>query len=167
MRRLLPFLILLMAGWFAAQRRASRSESAAPLPQATAPQAPPSVTSPEFGPPTPGSSGGGLAPRVRIGQPDVGFRSDAKLDEHYAKHGAEFGNITKAEYLRLAQQLRDSDPGGPILEIVRPADGVVSRFDTRTGAFLANDRDGTIRTFFKPNDGEAYFRRQAKRRPNE
>jgi hypothetical protein len=32
-------------------------------------------------------------------------------------------------------------------------------------AFLAVNRDGTIRTFFKPNDGEAYFRRQASRTP--
>ena len=48
------------------------------------------------------------------------------------------------------------------LEAVR-RDGVATRFDRDTGAFIAFNTDGTIRTFFKPNDGERYFRRQAER----
>lgn len=32
-----------------------------------------------------------------------------------------------------------------------------------TGDFLAANPDGTIRTFFRPNTAEAYFRRQAQR----
>jgi pyocin large subunit-like protein len=91
------------------------------------------------------------------------FRSQALLDEHYSKHGAEFGNISKAEYLRLAQDLRDASPGGPILEARRP-DGEFSRFDKRHGYFGAYNPDLTIRTFFIPNDGERYFWRQARRR---
>ena len=91
------------------------------------------------------------------------FRSQALLDEHYAKHGAEFGSISKAEYLQLAQELRDSPVGGPILEARRP-NGEFSRFDRRHGYFGAYNRDNTIRTFFIPNDGERYFRRQAERR---
>jgi hypothetical protein len=31
-----------------------------------------------------------------------GFRSRTQLEEHYRKHGSEFGNITQAEYLKLA-----------------------------------------------------------------
>ena len=94
------------------------------------------------------------------------FRSRAQLEDHYRKHGAEFGRISIDDYVRRAQALRDAPAGGDVLEVVRTADGVVSRFDRATGAFLAFDTDGTIRTFFKPNDGEAYFRRQAKRRPS-
>ena len=93
----------------------------------------------------------------------VGFSSTARLVEHYQKHGREFGSISQAQYLQLAQQLRDAPVGGDIAEVVRQSDGVISRFDRRSGAFLAADADGTIRTFFKPNDGEAYFRRQARR----
>src|SRR5581483_4526443 len=89
-----------------------------------------------------------------------GFRSRRQLDEHYQKHGAEFGNITENEYLRLAQELRDASAGGPILEARRP-DGEFSRFDRRHGYFGAYNPDGTIRTFFIPNAGESYFRRQA------
>jgi pyocin large subunit-like protein len=91
-----------------------------------------------------------------------GFRSRAQLDEHYAKHGAEFGAISKGEYLRLAQELRDTRPGGPVLEARRP-NGEFSKFDRRHGYFGAYNRDGTIRTFFIPNNGERYFQRQASR----
>jgi pyocin large subunit-like protein len=92
-----------------------------------------------------------------------GFRTQAQLSQHYQKHGQEFGAISKAEYLRLAQELRDAPVGGPILEARRP-DGEFSRFDRRRGYFGAYNPDGTIRTFFIPNDGERYFRRQARRR---
>ena len=97
-----------------------------------------------------------------VARQNVGFRSRAQLHEHFQKHGAEFGRITQAEYLRQAQRLRDA-PVGADIEEIRRDDGTVSRFDRSTGAFLAFNRDGTIRTFFKPNDGEAYFRRQASR----
>lgn len=97
--------------------------------------------------------------RVRSG---IGFRTRRQLQEHFAKHGAEFGRITMQEYLRAAQTLRDAPVGGSVEEI-RRTDGTVSRFDRSTGAFIAYDADGTIRTFFKPNAGESYFRRQATR----
>ena len=92
-----------------------------------------------------------------------GFRSRAQLDEHYAKHGSEFGNINEQDYLRLAQDLRDVPPGGPIIESRRP-NGEFSRFDRRHGYFGAYNPDRTIRTFFIPNDGERYFQRQSHRR---
>lgn len=92
----------------------------------------------------------------------VGFADARRLDEHFDKHGAEFGRITKQDYLRQAQLLRDARVGGPILETVR-RDGVTTRFDRQTGAFIAFNPNGIIRTFFKPNDGERYYRRQAER----
>ncbi|MGP0074763.1 MAG: hypothetical protein ACLPWF_22855 [Bryobacteraceae bacterium] len=92
----------------------------------------------------------------------AGFRTQAQLDEHYAKHGGEFGAISKAEYLRLAQELRDATVGGPVLEARRP-NGEFSRFDRRHGYFGAYNSNGTIRTFFIPNNGERYFHRQARR----
>ena len=93
---------------------------------------------------------------------NIGFADQRRLDEHYDKHGAEFGRITKQDYLRQAQLLRDAEVGGPVLQTVR-ADGVTTKFDRQTGAFVAFNRNGTIRTFFKPNDGERYYRRQAER----
>jgi hypothetical protein len=107
-------------------------------------------------------------------RPEVAFRSPERLAEHWRKHGREFGDVTMDEYLRLAQTLRDrpawrvppsglaAGAAGGVLEAVR-RDGVVTRFDRASGAFLAFEADGTIRTFFKPHDGEAYFRRQLER----
>lgn len=92
-----------------------------------------------------------------------GFRSRRQFEEHYAKHGREFGNISPQEYLARAQALRDAAAGGPILQAVTP-DGIVSRFDRRSGAFGAFNPDRTIRTFFIPNAGERYFHRQATKR---
>ncbi len=92
----------------------------------------------------------------------VGFADQRRLDEHYEKHGAAFGRITRQDYLQQAQLLRDAKAGDPILETVR-SDGVVTRFDRQTGAFIAFNSNGVIRTFFKPNDGERYYRRQAER----
>lgn len=93
---------------------------------------------------------------------DVGFADTRRLEEHFEKHGAEFGATSRQDYLRLAQKLRDAPAGGPILEAVR-RDGVVTRFDRQTGAFIAFNANGVIRTFFRPNDGERYWRRQAER----
>lgn len=92
----------------------------------------------------------------------VGFADARRLEEHFEKHGAEFGRITKQDYLRQAQLLRDARLADPILETIR-RDGVVTRFDRQTGAFIAFNPNGVIRTFFKPNDGERYYRRQAER----
>jgi pyocin large subunit-like protein len=97
-------------------------------------------------------------PRLRR----IGFRSPAKLHQHFEKHGQEFGDVTEAEYLSMAQDLRDAPLSKRILE-AEQVGGTVSRFDRSTGAFMAFDRDLTIRTFFRPNDGEHYFRRAAQR----
>jgi len=93
----------------------------------------------------------------------VGFASRQKWIDHYQKHGREFGSISKEQYLLKAQELRDRPVGGDILEHVR-SDGVTTRFDRTSGDFIAFNANGVIRTYFRPNDGEAYFRRQALRR---
>lgn len=82
------------------------------------------------------------------------------LEEHFSKHGKEFGNITQEQYLKAAQQLRDAHPGKNILEAKRK-EGGGAKFDTRNNSFVAYDADGTIRTFFIPNDGIRYFERQS------
>ena len=94
--------------------------------------------------------------------PGIGFRSRARLDEHFSKHGREFGARSPGEYLALAQRLRDCPADDGVLEGLRP-DGVTVRYDRATGAFLAFEGDRTIRTFFKPRRGEEYFRRQMER----
>lgn len=151
-RRIVALLVAAALMWVGLQQR-GKSTSQSPSIASPAPTAAAPPFSPGTSPPPPVAS-------------SVGFRSRERLEEHYRKHGAEFGKITIEEYLHRAQALRDATVGGDVLEVTRPTDGVVSRFDRATSAFLAFDADGTIRTFFKPNDGEAYFRRQANRRPS-
>ncbi len=105
---------------------------------------------------------GGPAASSHVVRPDIGFASRQKLADHYRKHGREFGSITMEQYLRGAQELRDRPAGGAVLETVRP-DGTISRFDRESGDFIAFNRDGVIRTYFRPADGEAYYKRQLRR----
>ncbi len=147
---LLAVLVVVLRQWGASRL------APAPAPPSEAPRA----EAPSRGPGEAPTS----APSRSFGA-DAGFRSEERWREHWEKHGREFAplGIRSAEaYLAAAQRLRDADVGGDVLEL-RRADGVVSRFDRGTGAFLAFNGDGTIRTFFRPNDGEAYFRRQADR----
>jgi pyocin large subunit-like protein len=89
-----------------------------------------------------------------------GFRTEHLLQDHFEKYGHEFGAISRQQYLRMAQQLRDSRTGKYILESRGP-DGVI-RFDRKHGYFGAYDTDGTIRTFFIPPDGIRYFERESR-----
>lgn len=93
---------------------------------------------------------------------DVAFRSHERLAEHFEKHGREVGAASEADYLRMAQALRDGPVVGSVQELKRD-DGVTCRFDRASGCFLAFNDDGTIRTFFRPRDGQRYFERQADR----
>ncbi|MBO2531856.1 MAG: hypothetical protein CW342_02990 [Thermoactinomycetaceae bacterium] len=84
------------------------------------------------------------------------------MDDHYVKHvirQKEFGNISKEEYLRRAQELVTSEPGGDIL-VKRRSNGDRLFYNQRTNEFAVLTEDGIIRTFFKPRDGIDYFRRQ-------
>ena len=97
-------------------------------------------------------------PRLR----KIGFRSYDKLHSHFLKHGREFGDITEEQYLALAQDIRDAPLSKTIIE-AEQVGGTISRFDRSTGGFIAFNADLSLRTFFRPNDGEAYFKRAAQR----
>ena len=100
---------------------------------------------------------------ARSTPPGPGFRSRAQLDEHYQKHGAEFGAINKARIPAVGARTEGCARGRPDSRSQAPS-GEFSRFDRRHGYFGAYNPDGTIRTFFIPNNGERYFQRQARRR---
>jgi hypothetical protein len=145
------------------ERSASTSPAVAPTASsgtAASRGAAPASASPRVSPAAAPAAKSGSASRGS----SPGFASRQRLVEHYDKHGAEFPGLSLEQYLGAAQTLRDAPISATVLE-VRRADGVVTRFDRTSGAFLAANRDGTIRTFFRPNDGEAYFRRQARRTP--
>jgi len=102
-----------------------------------------------------------LAALLAAAAANQGFRTPHLLQDHYSRFGKQFGNISIDQYLRLAQQLRDSTPGRHIL-ISKRADGGGSKFDLKRGWFVAYDGDGTLRTFFVPKDGVRFFEDQQK-----
>ena len=87
------------------------------------------------------------------------FRSKKLYDSHYQKHGSEFGSITQEEYLKLANDLLNSD-SDTVLHKTEKEDGDEVYFDTDTGYFLVLSTDGYIRTFFIPDKGIDYYNKQ-------
>ena len=82
----------------------------------------------------------------------AGDFAPGKLEEHYLKHGYQFGQITQEQYLHDAQALLDAGPGGDILEKIRP-NGDVEHFRMSSGEFSVMTKRGRIRTYFKTDTG--------------
>lgn len=89
---------------------------------------------------------------------DANFKTEDLLDSHYKKHKGEFGDITKEEYLKGANDLINSS-GDDILTKVRN-NGDELFYNTKTNEFVVKTKDGFLRTYFKPQDGLSYFNRQ-------
>ncbi|MEG0072476.1 MAG: hypothetical protein RR362_01215 [Raoultibacter sp.] len=87
------------------------------------------------------------------------FASQEKFDQHYKKHGREFGDISQDEYLQKANDLIESS--APTVKTKsEKTDGDTCYYDTATNEFLVLTKKGVIRTFFHPDDGIDYFNRQ-------
>ena len=84
------------------------------------------------------------------------FRNQDLYDQHYNKHGHEFGDITKEEYLKLANELFTSGKALTKTE----SDGDLLFYDVESNTFGVLSQDGYIRTCFKPDDGIEYWNRQ-------
>lgn len=90
------------------------------------------------------------------------FKSEDLLDSHYQKHvvdQGEFGNITKDQYLKNAQDLVTSKPGGDILTKTR-TNGDTIFYNKATNEFSVTDKSGSIKTYFKPTNGIDYYNGQ-------
>jgi pyocin large subunit-like protein len=87
--------------------------------------------------------------------------SEESLNEHHAKHGRTFGNISKVEYDEMARQFRDSLPSIDIEEFVAP-NGSIYKYNKRTNEFMVHLESGEIITYFKPNNSYRYWMTQRK-----
>jgi hypothetical protein len=64
--------------------------------------------------------------------------------------------LDKGDYAQGARDLLDGPAAEGVLEGTRGTD--LSWFGINTGALGVKTQDGIIRTFFRPDGGEAYFR---------
>lgn len=85
------------------------------------------------------------------------FRKAEYLQEHFEKHGAEFGYASADEYLAGANRVVASPDA---LHKLEAEDGDDVYYLESGNEFVIVSTDGYIRTYFKPNDGKAYFDRQ-------
>ncbi len=85
------------------------------------------------------------------------FRKAEYLQEHFEKHGAEFGFATAEEYLAGANRVVASPEA---LHKLEGEDGDDVYYLESGNEIVFVSTDGYIRTYFKPNDGKAYFDRQ-------
>jgi filamentous hemagglutinin len=78
------------------------------------------------------------------------FVDQAKLDDHFARHGGDFGAKNALEYQAQADRfLTVSKPAG-VLEKVRP-NGDVVRYNPATDEFGVISSGGSISTYYKPD----------------
>ncbi len=109
-------------------------------------------TAPTVSAPTPAS----VSERVPTARATWG--NPASLQDHFDRHGADFGAKSPEDYAAQAWRFRQRARTGGLLVKV-DAEGVQRVFDPGTGAFAAYNRDGTTKTFFKPGSRD-YFARQ-------
>jgi len=85
------------------------------------------------------------------------FRSEKLLSEHYSKHGIEMGFASAKEYEAGAVAVIEN---AAALNKVELEDGDEVYYLKSTNEFVVVSTDGYIRTYFKPDDGIAYYNRQ-------
>jgi hypothetical protein len=78
------------------------------------------------------------------------FANDQLLQDHFARHGRDFGARTPGEYAQQAGALMKGSPPSGVLQKVRP-NGDIVRYRPATQEFGVAKADGTIRTYFKPD----------------
>jgi hypothetical protein len=88
------------------------------------------------------------------GEKLLGFAAGKWL-EHFEKHGAEVGAKNAVEYLRGANELIRGGKGVETF-VRKNGDKLFYRKSTNEFGVLAKDGK-TIRTYFKPKEGERYF----------
>lgn len=88
---------------------------------------------------------------------DISFRNSELLNEHFQKHGVEMGFSSASAYEEAAREVvQDSNS----LHKIEAEDGDDVYYLKSTNEFVIVSTDGYIRTYFKPEDGIAYFNRQ-------
>jgi YD repeat-containing protein len=88
------------------------------------------------------------------------FANSARLRDHFLKHAREFNYETEGEYEKGASDFAEKTLNGEVQTKIDLSDGTIRGYDAKTNTFISISKDGTIKTFFKPAEGEKYFRGQ-------
>ena len=80
------------------------------------------------------------------------------LPDHFARHGGDFSAKSEDDYAAQAWRFRERATAEH-LPMKLDTDGTVRAFDPKTRAFASFNRDGTTKTYFRP-DSASYWQRQ-------
>ncbi len=80
------------------------------------------------------------------------------LPDHFARHGGDFAAKSQDDYAAQAWRFRERAVAEK-LPMKLDTDGTVRVFDPKSRAFAAFNRDGTTKTYFRP-DNPSYWQRQ-------
>jgi len=84
--------------------------------------------------------------------------SMASLQDHFDRHGRDFGAKSPDDYAAQAWRFRQRAVAEK-LPMKLDTDGTVRVFDPKTRAFASFNRNGTTKTYFRP-DNPSYWQRQ-------
>jgi len=91
------------------------------------------------------------------------FGNKTLLNEHFIKHGDEFGGkFRNAEEYAIGAQNFFKREGDNVFEFVHE-NGEIVKFDKANNIFGVAKDDGTIKTIFKPDEGFDYFKDQLRK----
>lgn len=85
------------------------------------------------------------------------FKSESLLQEHFNKHGSEFGYASTSQYESGANTVINSPDA---LHKTEVEDGDSVYYIQTTNELVILSTEGYIRTYFKPDDGIEYYNRQ-------
>ncbi|GDY21167.1 hypothetical protein LBMAG56_25130 [Verrucomicrobiota bacterium] len=80
------------------------------------------------------------------------------LQDHFDRHGPDFKAKDPDDYARMAWEFLQRGKRGEVLVKIDD-EGVMRLWDPKSRAFAAYNRDGTTKTYFRPNSRD-YFDRQ-------
>ncbi len=123
-----------------------------PASKPATPESSPARTAPPFQKPTP--------PKPAMDAPPTRatWGSLPSLQDHYERHGGDFRASSPDDYAAQAWRFRERATTQP-LPMKQDTDGTVRVFDPKSFAFAAYNRDGTTKTYFRPNN-PSYWQRQ-------
>ncbi len=82
----------------------------------------------------------------------------ASLQDHFARHSGDFGAKSPDDYAAQAWRFRERAVAEH-LPMKLDTDGTVRAWDPKSRAFASYNRDGTTKTYFRP-DSPSYWQRQ-------
>ena len=86
------------------------------------------------------------------------YSADDNAHYHFTKHGADFGASTYADYVAIVHGFIHSPPPGT--QTLKRSNGDTLFYDPKQNIFAVMTKAGAPRTFFHPDNGQAYWQKQ-------